>query len=341
MNCIRLPTFFVLIISITVASACTIQPSDCSREDVFCVGLVTAYNGVDNHGLNQTAWEALQNIETHTQLARLDYIESIDRRDWQKNILFFAGYGYDVIVTVGENLSEATIETAIEYPHIFFIGIDQQIEEVYDNIATIYFVEEQAGFLAGMLAAMITESDKVGAICETSGIDTVWRYCEGFRAGVQYETDDVQVFVVYREDESRDKIFNDPAWGEQRVLGLIEEGVDTVTGFGGNTAEGALLAASEEGILVIGSEEDLYFRLPSLQPTLVTSIIKDPGRELSQMVVLAFQGDMPTGKDAGQLKFAPFRTSQFEAATEIQLKMENTLQGISSGEIEINLPTKK
>jgi len=337
----RLLSFFVLIISILVVTACALQPSDCSREDVFCVGLVTAFDGVDDHGLNQVSWEALQGTATQVQIARLDYIESVDTRDWQKNIIFFADNSYDVIVTVGENLSEATTEVASEYPHILFIGIDQRLDEVYANIATVYFAEEQAGFLAGMLAVRITESGKVGAVCETSGIDAVWRYCEGFRAGALYKKNDVQAFVVYREDGSRDKIFNDPEWGEQQVLHLIDDGVDTVTGFGGRTAEGALLAASEKKVLVVGAEEDLYFLLPELQPMLVTSVIKDPGAELTQMVILAFQGEMSTGPHAGQIDFAPFRSPQFEAATEIHLEMEKLLQGIRNGEIEIKVPAKK
>lgn len=338
---IRLFSFLIFILSILLVPACTTQPSDCSQEAVFCVGLVTAYEGVENHGLNQFTWEALQSIESQIQIARLDYIESIDTRDWQKNILFFADNGYDVVVTVGENLSEATVEVAGEYPDILFIGIDQQLDEVYDNIATIYFSPEQAGFLAGMLAAMVTESDEVGAVCETNGIEAVWYYCEGFRAGATYENDTTQVFVEYREDGSRDSIFNDPDWGEQQVLGLIDNGVDIVTGFGGATAEGAFQAASEKDILVIGSEEDLYFRLPELQPVLITSVLKDPGVELSRMVLLAHQGEMPTGSHAGQIGFAPFRAPQFDMATEIQLKMDAALQGIRSGNIEISLPAKK
>jgi basic membrane protein A len=242
---------------------------------------------------------------------------------------------------VGENLSETTVEVAGEYPDILFIGIDQQFDEEYENIATVYFSPEQAGFLAGMLAVMVTESDKVGAVCETSGIEAVWYYCEGFRAGATYENDTAQVFVVYREDGSRDSIFNDPGWGEQQVLDLIDNGVDTVSGFGGGTAEGAFLAASEKDVLVIGSEEDLYFQLPELQPVLITSVLKDPSVELSRIVLLGHQGEITTGSHAGQIGFAPFRTPQFDMATEIQLKMEDALQGIRNGDIKISLPAQK
>jgi len=335
------PLFIILALTISMSIACTPQPTDCSREDVYCVGLVTAYEDIENHGLNQFTWEALQDINTQIQIARLDYIESIDSRDWEKNILFFADNGYDLIVTVGDNLSDETLVVAGEYPDILFIGIDQHLDEEHDNIATIYFDEKQAGFLAGMLAALVTESDKVGAVCETSGIEAVWHFCEGFRAGATYKNDTGQVFVVYREDGSRDKLFNDPEWGEQQVLHLIDNGVDTVTGFGGGTAEGALLKASEEGILAIGAEVDQYFRIPELQPVLVTSVIKDPGVELSRIVLLAHQGERSTGSHEGQIVLAPFRSPQFETATEIQLEMENALLGIRNGDIKIDIPDKK
>lgn len=337
--CVQLPA--ILILTVFAVTACVPQPADCSREDAFCVGLVTGFDGVDEHGLNQVTWETLQSIETQAQIARLDNIVSIDARDWQKNIIFFADHHYDVIVTVGTNMSEAMVAVADEYPSISFIGIDQESNEDYENIATISFPEDQAGFLAGMLAAMVSNSGKVAAICETSGIEVVWQYCEGFRAGAFYETDDINVTVVYRDSGDRDKIFNDPEWGQQTMLSLIEEGVDTISGFGGNTAQGAFLTASEKGILVIGSEGDLYYRVPDLQPQLVTSIINDPGAELSSLVLLASQGEPISDPHAGQIRYTPFRTPQFATAIEIKAEMEAALQGIKNGDIEIKLPEKK
>ena len=329
----------LLLISILISS-CTPQTSDCSQEDVFCVGMVTAYEGVDDHGLNQVSWEALQSIEAQAQVARLDYIESIDTRDWQKNIIFFGGNGYDVIVTVGESISETMIEVAPEYPHILFIGIDQRLEEEYKNIASIHFAEEQAGFLAGALAAMVTESGKVGAVCETSGIDAVWRYCEGFRAGALYANDDVKTYIEYRESGSRDKVFNDPDWGEQQALRLIDDGVDILSGFGGNTTQGAFLAASKVGVSIIGAEGDLYFRLPDVQPVLVTSIIKDPSTILSYLVLMASQGEISIGSHAGQITYTPLQYLQKQAPGDIETSFEEIYAALQEGIMEINLPEK-
>ena len=331
----------ILLLSAAVLSACAPQPLDCAQEDVFCVGLVTAYEDVDNHGLNQTVWEALQNVKAQAQITRLDYIESIDSRDWQKNIFFFADNGYDVIVTVGNNLGEATKAVAAEYPDVSFIGVDQELEETFTNVATIGFPEEQAGFLAGMLAGMVSQAGKVGAVCETSGIEVVWLYCEGFRAGALYEREDLEVIVRYRESGSRDKTFNDPEWGQQELLRLADRGVDTITAYGGNTAKGAFLAAIEQGLLVIGSEEDLYYRIPAVQPFLVTSIVPDPGATLSSLILLAAKGESISGPHAGEFRYAPLRLSQFSTDMEIKTDLENALRGIQNGEIEIELSTKE
>jgi len=290
--------------------------------------------------LNQAAWEMLQNIKEQAKIARLENIESIDVRDWEKNITFFTDNGYDLVVTVGTNLDETTAAVAAEYPGVSFIGIDQQVEEMPENLATIAFAEDQAGFLAGILAAMTSSSEKVGAVCETSGIEDVWQYCEGFRAGALHEKEDIEVTVVYRDNGERNKTFNDPEWGEQNMLRLSEKGIDTVTGYGGNTAQGAFLAAADRGIFVIGSEEDLYYRLPDVQEVLLTSVINDPGVQFSSLVLMASVGESISGEHAGQISLAPFRTAQLTTA-EMQSNLEVALQKIETGEIKIDIPKQK
>jgi basic membrane protein A len=214
------------------------------------------------------------------------------------------------------------------------------LEDEYENIAAIHFVEEQAGFLAGALAAMVTESGKVGAICETSGIDAVWRYCEGFREGALYADDDVDIYIKYRESGSRDKIFNDPEWGKQQALHLIDDGADILSGFGGNTTQGAFLAAVEKGILIIGAEEDLYFRLPDVQPVLVTSVIKEPSSELSYLVLMASQGEFSIGPHAGQITYSPLQNLRSQAPDEIDAQVEEIYAALLEGIMEVNLPEK-
>ena len=80
---------------------------DCSSPDLFCVGLVTDVGEIDDKSFNQSAWEGVERAAEELG-AQVDYIETGDAKDYDANIGLFAQNGYDVIVTVGFALGEAT-----------------------------------------------------------------------------------------------------------------------------------------------------------------------------------------------------------------------------------------
>ena len=84
---------------------------DCASPDVFCVGLVTDVGEVDDKSFNQSANDGVLQAEKELG-AQVKYIETKDAKDYQSNIELFADQGYDVIVTVGFALGEATGQEA-------------------------------------------------------------------------------------------------------------------------------------------------------------------------------------------------------------------------------------
>jgi len=198
---------FVMVASLAL-SACSTK-LDCSKADVFCVGLVTDVGKIDDKSFNQSTWEGVKQAEKDLG-AHVQYIETTDAKDYDKNIATFADEKYDVIVTVGFALGEATINAAKKYTGIKFIGVDQFQSETVANVAGLNFPEDKAGFLVGALAAMMTQSKKVGAVCGTDAVPAVWRFGEGFRAGAAYIDPAVEVTVVYHNDVGFDKTFSDP-----------------------------------------------------------------------------------------------------------------------------------
>ena len=91
----------------------------------------------------------------HELGAEVKFIETTDPKDYAKNIDQFAQDNYDVIVTVGFALGQATQEAeAKKYPNIKFIGVDQFQDEAVDNLAGLIFDEDKAGYLAGALAGL-------------------------------------------------------------------------------------------------------------------------------------------------------------------------------------------
>ncbi len=113
--------------------------SDCFREEVFCAALVTDTLGVDDHGINQNTWAGLQEAKLNGLAERVEYIASVDARDYSKNIAYFADQGFDIIFTSGIGLDNATLQNADLYPDSVFVGLNQPSEQTRPNLISLTF----------------------------------------------------------------------------------------------------------------------------------------------------------------------------------------------------------
>jgi basic membrane protein A len=336
--------FILLAIAVWGILACT-QSSDCFREDIFCAGLVTDVLGIDDHGMNQNTWAGLQEAKSNGGVDRVEYIESIDTRDYEKNIAYFAENGYDVIITTGVGLRDETLRSADLYPDPVFVGMNQPHEEVRPNIIPVTFAEDQIGFAAGTLAARISKTRIVGAVCETSGIDSIWRYCEGFRAGAIYEDEDVRVQVIYREYGDSESLFIDETWGYDTAQELIHRGTDVIFAAGGATGQGALQAAADPSaslraglqMYAIGTERDQAAVLEETSSSVVTSIYGDASYEVQNVMRLIRDGKAHE-PGPGQIAYVPFNEKYPESLTR---DMDALLLALQNGEIKTNVPFEK
>ena len=128
--------YFVLALAIVAAMllpACAPAAPDCASDDVFCVGLVTDVGKIDDKSFNQSTWEGVQQAKEEGVADQVQYIETVDAKDYDKNIATFGDENYDVIVTVGFALGEATNAAALKYPDVNFIGVDQFQAWEYDG----------------------------------------------------------------------------------------------------------------------------------------------------------------------------------------------------------------
>lgn len=317
-------------------AACRGSP-DCSREEVFCAALVTDTLGVKDHGANQEAWAGLQSAKSTGLADHVAYIESVDTRDYEKNILYFADKGYDVIVTTGAGMHDETLRAADLKPDSVFIGINQTHRESRPNLISITYPEDQMGFLAGVLAARLTETGVVAGVCESSGIEAMWRYCEGFRAGVGYADENVRVLIAYRDDGHREKLFVDEAWGYENADKFIFRGADVVFAAGGATAQGALRAASDAEVYAIGTERDQRAALAESGSGVATSVIGWTSFEVWETMRLLRAGESP-GMRIGQFVYLSLPLEFSESLTQ---ELDAVLFGLWVGEIRTNVPPKK
>jgi basic membrane protein A len=314
-------------------AACNLFATDCARPDIFCVGLVTAYGKVDDHGLNQSAWEGIQQAKTEGLVDQVAFIETIDTRDRAKNIQTFLDNGYDLIVTVGIGMDEATRLAADEWPERHFIGVDQLQVEPLPNLAGLVFPEDRGGFLAGALAALITGTGKVAALCELEEIASMWRYCEGFRAGVRFADPELRARVIYHSENGSSELFNDPAWGEEQALFVISSGVDILFAAGGETARGALEAAAGRGVYVLGADEDMFYQLENAD-FVISSVVKQAGLGVYALIQLAVEDQFPGGEVAGEFALGPAHSLENRIPPTVRERLERIRIGLTDGSLQ-------
>jgi basic membrane protein A len=337
--------FAVLLVAAMLLPACAPAEADCTSEEVFCVGLVTDVGKINDKSFNQSAWEGVQQAEKDLG-AKVQYIETADAKDYAKNIATFADANYDVIVTVGFNLGEATRTAAGTYTDVRFIGVDQdQFEGTIDNVTGLVFPEDNAGFLVGALAAMMSESHTVGAVCGTDAVPPVWRFGEGYKAGAAYidgmMDSTTEVFVVYHSDVGFDKTFTDPEWGAQTAQSMMDQGADAIFGCGGITGNGAITAAAQAGAYAIGVDADQYFALPEAAPRMLSSATKLITPGVFDLVKAAQDGNAPSGNYYGTAGYAPYHDLDSEVPADVKSEMEKIFNGLADGSITTNVPPVK
>ncbi|MEB2333219.1 MAG: BMP family ABC transporter substrate-binding protein [Anaerolineaceae bacterium] len=336
--------FAALLVAAMILPACAPAEVDCSKEDVFCVGLVTDVGKINDKSFNQSTWEGVQ-LAKQQLGANVQYIETSDAKDYEKNIATFGDANYDVVVTVGFALGEATIAAAAKYPNIKFIGVDQFQAETVNGVSGLSFPEDQAGFLVGALASMMSKSHKVGAVCGTDVVPPVWRFGEGYKAGAAYADGmngtSTEVFVVYHSDVGFDKTFTDPEWGAQTAKSMMDQGADTIFGCGGVTGNGAITAAAQAGGYAIGVDTDQYLTLPEAAPRMLSSAMKLITPSVFDLIKAAKEGTLQSGNVYGPAGYAPYHDLDGEVPAEVKTAMEKINADLLSGAVTTNVPPVK
>ena len=333
----------------TQAPAQPVQPTQAPAQPTSAkmkVGLVTDVGGVNDKSFNQSAWEGVQKAATDLGLD-VKFIESKQPTDYEKNIDQFATENYDVIITVGFLMGDATAAKAKQYPNIKFAIIDNAyfptkgspscddtVKDCYDdgglkNVTSLMFQEDEVGYLAGVVAGGLTKS---GTVCTVSGMEIppVVRYVTGFQTGAKWMKADVKTLNVYIPS------FTDPAKGKETANSMIGQGCDVVFGVGGNTGNGGLLAAKEKSLMAIGVDVDQYNTYPEVKDALVTSAMKNVDVAVYEYLKAVKDGSVKAGVDTANLKnagvgLAPYHDWDSKVPDAVKAKVQEATDGLKNG----------
>ena len=312
--------------------------SSCTK--TWKVGLVTDVGKLSDKSFNANSYQGVTDAQADASLCvQGKAIESTSENDYAKNIQTFVDQKYDMIVTVGFKLGDASIAAAKANPNVKIVMVD--FADFADkttppNLLGIQFREDQAGYLAGALAGLATKTNTVAGVYGLD-IPPVHKYRVGFENGAKATNPNIKVLGIY-QPESGAKDFNDPDFGKQNALTFFGKGADIVFGAGGNTGNGALLAAVDQKKMCIGVDVDQFVSYPDAQSCLITSAEKHLAVAVKASIVNMVHGSFTNGivlfdaKNKG-VGYAPFHNFQSQLGT-YQSKLDTILAGLSDGSIK-------
>ena len=228
------------------------------------IGMVTDVGGVNDKSFNQTSWEGLQALAKEDSRFEVNYLESKTDADYQTNINTFIDEKYDLIISVGYMLADATRAAAEANPDQKFAIIDDDTCADLPNVACLMFAQEQASYLVGLVAGSVTQSKTIGYV-QGMVFPSMNKFGVGFISGVLAVCPDATV-LQYNANN-----FGDSAGGSTAAKDMITKGADVIYHAAGGTGMGVIEACNEEGIWAIGVDTDQSILAPD---HVITSAMK-------------------------------------------------------------------
>lgn len=245
-----------------VASVSAMPQMVAAADDEFKIGLITDVGGVNDGSFNQSAWEGLEKAGEELGV-EVNYLESATDADYQPNMETFVDEDYDLIISVGYMLADATREAAEANPDTKFAIIDDSSIDL-PNVTSLMFKAEQASYLVGYVAGLTTKTNNIGFVVGMTN-ETMNQFGYGYCAGAIDANPDITV------QQFNANSFADSATGKTMANTAITNGADIVFQAAGATGLGVIEACQEAGVYAIGVDSDQSSIAPK---TVLTSAMK-------------------------------------------------------------------
>jgi basic membrane protein A len=327
------------------------------------IGVVTDAAGINDKGFNEYSYKGAQQGATEIGAAAPKVIIPKDQTEYASAIQSMVDENLDIIVTVGFNLAGPTITAAKANPDIWFVGVDQQVgpgkdicvdeqgkvdstyackgdaTKLLPKYIQLVFKEDQAGYLAGMVAASASKSGVVGAIGGLTTCGPCVRYIQGYELGAKSINANAKVVSAY-VTKSFDpvKSFGDQPGGKLFAQNLLASNptMDVLFAVAGLTGNGALDAACDKGIWGIGVDVDQFVSYPTDDACILTSAEKHLASAVAQALKALNAGPVAAGPlvfDATNdgIGVSDFHTNSGAVPADLKGKLDAALAAMKAG----------
>jgi basic membrane protein A and related proteins len=319
----------------------------------FQACMVSDSGGFDDQSFNQSGREGMEAAEEALGI-ETTLVESQSDADYATNVSTLVSQGCDITIGVGFLLEDAIQTGAEGNPDTNFALIDSAFSDAdfnpveLDNAKPILFNTAEASFLAGYLAAGMTET---GTVATFGGlqIPSVAIFMDGFADGVDlYNEDngtDVQLLGWDKEAQngSFSGDFENQSQGQTLTEQFIAQGADIIMPVAGPVGLGAAAAAEgEEGTKIIWVDSDGY-DTTEYGDLMLTSVLKQIGPAVEDTITEAVQDGFTNEPYVGTLEndgvgLAEYHDFEDEVPQELKDRLAELEEQIIGGELTVESP---
>lgn len=254
--------------------------------------------------------------------------ENTDFAQMAEVLRTYAEEGYDIIIAHGFQFAEPVLELHARYPDTWFIVNTARVS-AEPNVASFDNRWGHAGYIAGAVAALFTESGIIGHIGGIP-VPVIEDYNAGFAEGAQRVNPDVKVLSAYVGS------FSDIARGAEITTSLIEQGADVVTSTGNENVIGTIQAAQKAGVHAIGTAFDSHAAAPE---TIITTALIKMDENIDRAIGKVIDGTIEPesyilGLEENGIGLAPFRNFEDAFTAEEKATIEEVIADVAAGKVE-------
>lgn len=324
------------------------KPGEGGGGEQFCARMVTNSGGLDDRSFNDASWKGLQQAATEFGIG-VDVLVSTSETDLAPNVQQAVDTGCGFVLTVGYELTPATADQAAKNPDVDFAIVDDVVDA--PNVKPIVFDTAQAAFLAGYLAAGVSQTGKV-ATFGGGNQPPVTLFMDGFVDGVaKYnEVHGTAIVALGWDKAGQDGVFTgdfeDINKGLTTAQGFIDQGADVILPVAGQVGEGAARAALDSSgrVSIIWVDSDGYDVLSAdFRPVLLTSVLKNTGAAVVEIIKSSIDGTFDNKQYVGTLanggvEIAPFHDLASKVSAQLAAELDQLRADIISGTLTVTSP---
>lgn len=303
----RLILSLILIVLLPALSCCAAQLSEeaavqpaapeiapIPAEDLAELAFVPNTDEVEGSYFHGAIWEGLKRFADGKGISRAYYPpEEQSVPAYTAAIDKAVELGAKFVICVGQPMEPAVFEAQYKYPEIYFLLLDGQPRSadfttyaIEDNVCSVFFAEQQAGFLAGY-AAVKNGYSKLGFIGGMA-VPSVVRYGYGYVAGAAYAAEEDNkngIEIMYNYSGS----FLTTQAAQTLAGTWYNNGIQLI--FNCGCGDSAILAAEAAAGEVIGADTDQS----AASDTVVVSAMKMLGVVVNNMLKNYYDGNFQGG----------------------------------------------